>query len=139
MLNGLRNISGVALTLTVALFLTTGLASPSSAQTPVPRPESALLQFDHDGQNTESYRLEVDGGTSSPISPVQVGPAAQAGWFVYQFPFPALTPGRHGLRVFACNLSGCAGSEPVLEVVVIVRPVAPTNLRIHYPVVSSGE
>jgi len=108
--------------LTCALVL---LASAAAAQTqvPSPTPPSTKLAWDHDGVNTDGYKLVVDGAATD------LGKPAPVTGQTYEVPFPALTPGTHTLIVQACNLAGCASSAP-FPVQVVVVPAAPGALRI---------
>ena len=103
-------------------------AVPALAQTPVPSPTppTTKLAFDHDGLNTDGYRLKVDA-----LAPVAITPtcAVVASVRSCELPFPALTPGAHTLTIIAWNIAGEAVSAP-FPVTVIVVPTAPANIRI---------
>jgi hypothetical protein len=107
------------------LFL---LAPVAGAQTPVPSPTPATtkLAFDHDGVNTDGYRLKIDAAAAVAITPTcaVVGSVRSC-----DIPFPALTPGAHTLIVIAWNIAGEAQSDP-FAVNVIVVPAKATNIRI---------
>ena len=109
------------------------VASAAFAQTtrkvPYPVGPQTYLGFDHDKVNTETYGLRIDGGERTVITPVEVGPAGTAGWFAFEVPFPALTPGLHLLVVDACNIAGCALSDP-FAVELVALPAKPGQLRI---------
>ena len=87
----------------VLLFLL--LALPVSAQTPVPSPTPATtrLAFDHDGVNTDGYRLKIDAEAAVAITPTC---AVVATVRTCELPFPALTPGQHVLVLIAWNIAG---------------------------------
>jgi hypothetical protein len=101
------------------------MAVSAAAQTPVPSPtpSTTRLAWTHDGVNTDRYELSVDGAITD------LGPLTPYSGTEYRIPFPALTPGSHTLIVRACNVAGCAASEP-FPVQVVVQPAAPAALRI---------
>jgi hypothetical protein len=106
------------------------LVAPSvSAQTPVPSPTPATtrLAFDHDGVNTDGYRLKVDEAVAVAITPTC---AVVASVRTCEIPFPALTPGAHSLVLIAWNIAGEAASAP-FAVTVVVIPAVPANIRIR--------
>lgn len=109
---------------TLAAFLACGAAS---AQTPVPSPTppTTYIAFEHDGVNTDGYRLRVDDVTTL-VTPTCTGVAAER---LCTIPFPALTPGNHTLWVIAFNAAGEASSDP-FPVTVFVQPAKPANIRI---------
>lgn len=93
------------------------------AQTDVTPGPTTKLAWDHDGINVDRFELKVDGTLSATI------PFAFEQDGTYETPFPALTPGVHQLIVAACNIAGCADSDPFLVRVVVV-PAKPSNIRI---------
>jgi len=103
------------------------VATSANAQTPVPSPTpaSTRLQFDHDGVNTDGYRLQIDGGEKLLVTANCVAGTVRT----CDIPFPALTPGAHTLVVIAWNIAGEAASDPFLVSVVVV-PAKATNIRI---------
>lgn len=112
--------------LALAFALVVGVAT-ASAQTPVPSPTppTTRLGFDHDGVNTDGYRLKVDDVTAL-VTATCTGVAAAR---TCEIPFPALTPGNHTLWVIAFNAAGEAASDP-FPVTVFVQPAKATNIRI---------
>lgn len=106
----------------VLLLVTIAGGSESRAQTPVPSPPPATLRlaWDHDGINTDLFKVLADGVVVTDNIPSTARAVA----------FPALTPGNHSLTVQACNLAGCSSSAPLL-VVVVVMPAPATNLRLE--------
>lgn len=111
-----------------ALCLALVLGSvPAVAQTPVPSPTppATKLSWDHDGINTDGYRLKIDDVTSVVVATCAVVNAVRT----CDTPFPALTPGTHTLWVIAFNAAGEASSDPFL-VSVFVQPTKPTGIRI---------
>jgi hypothetical protein len=104
------------------------IAGMASAQTPVPSPTpaSTRLAFDHDGVNTDGYKLAIDGGVSTVVV---AACAVVASVRTCDVPFPALTPGAHSLVVLAFNAAGEAASDP-FAVVMFVQPAKAVNLRI---------
>ncbi len=90
----------------------------------LPVPTSTYLAFDHDGMNTDGYRLYVDGGAATAL----LITAVNGHW---ETTFPALTPGPHTLIVRAFNTAGESPDSNVLAVrVVVTIPTAVSNLRI---------
>lgn len=112
----------------IAALLVAGVAQ---AQTPVPSPTTQKLAFDHDGLNTDGYRLKIDAATATVITPTC---AVVSSVRTCELPFPALTPGPHTLVLVAFNAAGEASSDP-FAVLVFVAPVKPANVRIKvaYP------
>jgi hypothetical protein len=102
------------------------LAVPVFAQTPVPSPTASKLSWDHDGVNTDGYKLQIDGGEKLAVTATC---AVVNGVRSCELPFPALTPGNHALVVLAFNIAGEAASDP-FAVVVVVVPGKPVNVRI---------
>lgn len=104
------------------------LAQIAGAQTPVPSPtpSATRLAWDHDGVNTDGYRLKVDAAAAVDVVATC---AVVAGVRTCDTPFPALTPGAHTLLVIAWNIAGETASDPFL-VNVIVVPGKAGNLRI---------
>jgi hypothetical protein len=118
----MRTIYALALAFTVVVGVAT-----ASAQTPIPSPTppTTKLGFDHDGLNTDGYRLKVD-DTVTLVTATCTG-VNQAR--TCEIPFPALTPGAHTLWVIAFNTAGEASSDP-FPVLVFVQPAKATNIRI---------
>lgn len=112
----------------VVLWCTLCLLLPAIgwAQTPVPSPTPPTIKlgWDHDGINTDGYKLSID-GTVTVITPTCVAGTPRT----CEIPFPALTPGNHTILVIAFNAAGEAASDPFL-VTVFVQPAKATNLRI---------
>jgi hypothetical protein len=104
------------------------LAPVAGAQTPVPSPTPAttMIAFDHDGVNTDGYRIKIDAAAATAITPTCAVVGAVR---TCEIPFPALTPGAHSLVLIAWNIAGEASSDPFLVTVVVV-PVKPVNIRI---------
>jgi hypothetical protein len=113
---------------TFALALALLAPMSAQAQTPVPSPTPATtkLAFDHDGINTDGYRMKVDATAAVAITPTC---AVVATVRTCELPFPALTPGAHSLVLIAWNIAGESASAPFLVTVVVV-PTVPTNIRI---------
>lgn len=109
--------------LLLAALLCLFLPALAHAQTDVTPGSNTKLAWDHDGVNVERFEIKVDGQVNSTI------PFAFEQDGTYEAPFPALTPGIHQLIVAACNIAGCADSDPFLVRVVVV-PAKPSNLRI---------
>lgn len=111
--------------LALALIFVLGVVVPATAQTQVPSPTPATtkLAFDHDGINTDTYKLVVDGVATD------LGKLTPVSGQTYETPFPALTPGPHSIVVQACNIAGCSASTP-FPVSVVVVPTPPGALRI---------
>jgi len=105
------------------------LALPVSAQTPVPSPTppTTRLAFDHDGVNTDGYKLQID---SQAAAVVTATCAVVSAVRTCEIPFPALTPGAHTLVLIAWNIAGEAASAP-FAVTVVVIPAVPVNIRIR--------
>ena len=114
--------------LTACVLTVLALAMPASAQTPVPSPTppTTLIAFDHDGVNTDGYRIKIDAAAAVAVTPTcaVVGAARTC-----EFTFPAMTPGNHTLWIIAWNAAGEGTSVP-FAVTVFVAPVAPGNIRI---------
>jgi len=105
-----------------------GLSGSVWAQTPVPSPTPATtrIAFDHDGVNTDGYKIKID--TAEPVA--LVAECAGTGEArTCTAPFPALTPGQHSLVIIAFNAAAEAASDPFL-VTVFVQPAKPLNIRI---------
>ena len=100
--------------------------SAANAQTTVPLPTTSKLSWDHDGVNTDGYKLQIDGGEKLAVTATC---AITSGVRSCEIPFPALTPGNHTLIVIAWNIAGEAGSDP-FAVTVVVVPAKPVNIRI---------
>lgn len=109
------------LLLAAILFLL--LPTLAHAQTNVTPGQNTRLAWDHDGVNVERFEIKADGALVATVPFV----FQQNG--TYDAPFPALTPGNHSLVVAACNIAGCADSDPFLVRVVVV-PAKPINVRI---------
>jgi hypothetical protein len=112
-----------------------GFAQTPNKKVGYPVPPSTYIGFDHDGINTETYGIIIDGGPRTVVNPVRLGPVAgSATLYEYEFPFPPMTPGLHTFTVDACNFAGCGVSDPfVVELVAL--PGRPSNLRL---VIKSG-
>jgi hypothetical protein len=104
------------------------LAPVAGAQTPVPSPTPAtiMIAFDHDGVNTDGYRIKIDAAPAVAIAPTC---AVVASVRTCETPFPAMTPGNHSFVLIAWNAAGEASSPPFL-VTLFVAPTAPTTIRI---------
>lgn len=94
------------------------------AQTDVTPSATTRLTWDHDGVNVDRFELKVDGLVTTTI-PFRFELDGS-----YDTPFPALTPGVHQIIVSACNITGCAESDPFMVRVVVV-PAKPSNVRIE--------
>ena len=92
------------------------------AQVPVPSPTpgATRLAWDHDGANTDGYRIYE--GTAVLIDNI---PATDR-----QTAFPALTPGVHALVARAFNVAGESVDSNVLSVRLVVIPTSPGNFRV---------
>lgn len=114
--------------LLMAVACVLGVATMAVAQIPVPSPTPAAtkLAFDHDGVNTDGYKLQVDGGEKVAITPTCAVVGAVR---TCEVPFPALTPGNHTLTIIAWNIAGEASSDPFVVTMVVV-PGKATNIRI---------
>ena len=110
----------------IAGVLVVAFAGLASAQTKVavPVPAATRIAWDHDGANVDRFELVADNGT-----PADLGIPAPDAPGVYSVAFPALVPGRHTLVVRACNIAGCAASDPLVVDLVAV-PVPPGRLRL---------
>lgn len=102
--------------LLLAAFLT--LATSVSAQPVVPSPPGdTRLAWNHSGENVRWFDVVVDGRDRYFQSlPCMVS----AGY--YEVSLPLLTPGTRQLTVEACNMAGCAASDP-LVVTVVSAPI----------------
>ena len=105
-----------------------GLSGSVWAQTPVPSPTPATtrIAFDHDGVNTDGYRIKIDTAEQVALVAECAGTGEAR---TCTAPFPALTPGQHTLYIIAWNVAGEASSDPFMVSVVVV-PVKPGNIRI---------
>jgi hypothetical protein len=105
------------------------IAGTAAAQTQAPSPPgNTRLAWDHDGLNVTSWELVIDGGAPAVVQATPF-PNGSNSWST---PFPALTPGPHTLIMRACNIGGCAASDPfAVNVVVVPNPFpAGGNVRI---------
>lgn len=88
----------------ILLAVLLSLRSPSVYSQAIEKP--TRLQWEHDHPWTpQRFELAIDEG------PMQVLTSSLDGPYTFSAPFPALTPGRHTLTVFACNATGCSESE----------------------------
>ena len=80
---------------------------------------------DHDGAETDTYDLKIDGNVvaSQPVSALQAGTVMFSNVIV-------TTVGSHMASVVAVGLSGSAESDPLPFAVVPGVPGKPTNVRI---------
>jgi hypothetical protein len=108
--------------LILALLAPLVVALDAQTQVPSPVPANTKIAWDHDGQNTDRYLLDVDGVATDVGKPTPVGTT-------YAVAFPAMTPGTHTLKVCAENVSGRACSAP-FPIALVAVPNAPTTLRI---------
>lgn len=123
-----RALSTLLLSLVATLLI--AAADPAAAQTPPPVTPGATLLFDHDGLNVASWDMQLDTGAWTTVSPVRgdrIGTTTPA-VYAWAVPFPAATPGAHTLKIRACNIAGCAVSDPYAFQMVLI-PSKPGNLR----------
>jgi len=106
------------------LLPVTGWAQPATP-VPIPTPSTTMIAFDHDGINTDGYKIKIDTAAAVAITPTCVpGPPRTC-----EFPFPAMTPGNHSFVVIAWNIAGEAASAPYAVSMVVV-PMVPISIRV---------
>ena len=113
--------------LIVLLFV----AAPVAAQTSVPANAVLTLAADHDGANTDGYRVYVDGVKVSDVPKT----ALVAG--VLTATVPAQKPGPHTVQLAAYNAVAEVKSDPV-TFTALQTPLKPSNLKLTWTVTISG-
>jgi len=98
-------------------------AASAAAQPVVPSPPGETrLAWNHSGENVRWYDIVVDGRDRF----FQALPCMVSAGY-YEVPLPVLTPGTRRLTVEACNMAGCAASDPLVVTVVSAPIGTPTS------------